>query len=105
MLECDKKGCAHNDSASRCHGLMRPEDVTHVAHRLGDQVLGLLPRVHCHLRVRCEGNDLHGDGVGMRRGVVRHDQDRRLAASIWACSASAISSKVIFGRLRRLAPW
>jgi hypothetical protein len=55
--------------------------------------------------VRCEGNDLHGDGVGMRRGVVRHDQDRRLAASIWACSASAISSKVIFGRLRRLAPW
>jgi len=31
-----------------CHGVMRPEEVAHVAHRLLNVVLRVLPRVEAH---------------------------------------------------------
>jgi len=52
-----------------------------MAHRLGDQVLGLLPGIHRHLRVRREVHDLYADRVRVRRRVVQHDQHRRLAGA------------------------
>ena len=64
-----------------CHRLMRPEELAHVAHRLGDQVLGILPGVDAHLGLRRETHGLHGHGVRVRRDVVRQDQYRRLAGA------------------------
>ena len=62
-----------------CHRVMRPEEGAHVAHRFGNLFLGLLPRVDAHFRLRRETRALHGDGVGVRRHIVRQDQDGRLA--------------------------
>jgi hypothetical protein len=39
-------------SAGGCHRLMSPEEVAHVLHRLGDQVLRLLPGIQRHLCLR-----------------------------------------------------
>ena len=40
-----------------CHGVMRPEEVAHVAHRLLNVVLGVLPRVDAHFSL---GRQTHG---------------------------------------------
>ena len=58
---------------------MRPEEGTYLAHRQGNPLLGLLPREHAHFGLRREHRGLHGDGVRMRRDIVRQDQDGRLA--------------------------
>ena len=63
------------------HRLMRPEEGADVAYRQRDLVLGVLPRVEAHLRVRRQMHRLHRDGVRVRRHVVRQDQDRRLAVA------------------------
>jgi len=57
-----------------CHGVMRPEEVAHLAHRLGNQVLGLLPGVDAYFGLRREAHNLHGHGIRVRRDVVRQDQ-------------------------------
>jgi len=56
-----------------------------------EQVLAATPRrkgewealaidgIDRHFGFRCQRRDLHGDRVRVRRGVVRHDQQRRLA--------------------------
>ena len=49
-----------------------------MAHRQGNPLLGLLPWVHAHFGLRREHRGLHGDGVRMRRDIVRQDQDGRL---------------------------
>jgi len=57
---------------------MRPEEGTHLAHRQGNPLLGLLPREHAHFGLRREHRGLHGDGVRMRRDIIRQDQQGRL---------------------------
>src|SRR5712691_5604468 len=57
-----------------CHGVMRPEEIAHLAHRVGNQVLGLLPGVNAYFGLRREAHNLHGHGVWVRRDVVRQDQ-------------------------------
>jgi hypothetical protein len=52
-----------------------------MTHRQRDLIRGVLPRVKAHLRVRREMHGFHGDGIWMRRHVVRQHQDRRLAAA------------------------
>src|SRR5215470_20372636 len=47
-------------SAGGCSGLMRPEEVAHMAHCLGNQVLGILPGVDAHFGLRRETHNLHG---------------------------------------------
>src|SRR5882672_4197755 len=58
---------------------MCPEEGTYLAHRQGNPLLGLLPREHAHFGLRREHCALHGDGVWMRRDVIRQDQYGRLA--------------------------
>jgi hypothetical protein len=50
-----------------------------MAHRLGNLVLGLLPRVEAHVGIRRETHDLHGHGVRVRGDVVRQYQYGPLA--------------------------
>jgi hypothetical protein len=57
-----------------CHGVMRPEEAAHVAHRLLNVVRGVLPRVEAHFSLGRQTRGLHGDGVRVRRDVVRQDQ-------------------------------
>ena len=45
------------------HGVMRPEEVAHLAHRLRNLVLGCLPGVDAHLGLRRQTHGLHGHGV------------------------------------------
>src|SRR5882724_796958 len=61
------------------HGSVRPKEVAHLAHRLGNQALRLLPGVEAHVGLRGQTHDLHGYGVWVRRDVVRQDQYRCLA--------------------------
>jgi hypothetical protein len=58
---------------------MCPEEGTYLAHRQGNPLLGLLPREHAHFGVWREHRGLHGDGVRMRRDIIRQDQYGRLA--------------------------
>ena len=60
---------------------MRPEERADLAHRQGNPLLGLLPRKHAHFGLRREHRGLHGDGVRMRRDIVRQDQHGRLAVA------------------------
>ena len=61
-------------SAGGCCGLMRPEEVAHMAYCLGNQVLGIFPGVDAHFRLRRETYDLHGYGVRVRRDIVRQQR-------------------------------
>src|SRR5262245_36115691 len=54
-----------------CHGVMRPEEGAHVAHRQRNLLLGGLPGIEAHLGVRREMHTLHSHGVWVRRNVVR----------------------------------
>src|SRR3989442_1394632 len=63
-------GATPPSSVGGCHGVMRPEEVAHLAHCLGNQVLGLLPGVDAHVGLRREAHDLHGHGVRVRRDIV-----------------------------------
>src|SRR5216683_3655318 len=58
---------------------MSPEKGTNLAHRQGNPLLGLLPRENAHFGIWREHRRLHGDGVRMRRNVIRQDQHGRLA--------------------------
>ena len=58
---------------------MCPEKRTYLADRKGNSLLGLLPRVDAHFGLWREHRALHGDGVRVRRDVIRQDQYRRLA--------------------------
>src|ERR1700730_2323870 len=58
---------------------MCPEEGTYLAHRQRNPLLGLLPREHTHFGVWREHRGLHGDGVRMRRDIIRQDQYGRLA--------------------------
>src|SRR5262249_38703315 len=51
---------------------MRSEEGTDLAHRQGDSLLGLLPRVDAYFRLRREHCALHRHGVRMRWDIVRH---------------------------------
>ena len=51
----------------------------YLAHRQGNPLLGLLPREHAHFGVWREHRGLHGDGVRMRRDIIRQDQYGRVA--------------------------
>ena len=42
-----------------CHRVMRPEEVAHLAHRVGNQVLGLLPGVDAYFGLWREAHHLH----------------------------------------------
>jgi hypothetical protein len=57
---------------------MRPEEGMYLAHRQGNPLLGFLPRVDAYFGIRREHRSLHGDGVGMRRDIIRQDQYGRL---------------------------
>src|ERR1700687_2673457 len=67
-----------NNSLSR-NRMMCPKEGTYLAHRQGNPLLGLLPREDAHFGIWREHRGLHGDGVGMRRDIIRQDQDGRLA--------------------------
>ncbi len=45
-----------------------------LTHRQRDSVLGFFPREHAHFGLWREHRALHGDGVGVRRDLVRQDQ-------------------------------
>ncbi len=53
----------------------------YLAHRYGNALFGLLPRVHAHFGLRRKHRALQGDGVRMRRDIVGQDQYGRLAIS------------------------
>jgi hypothetical protein len=58
------------------HRLSRPvrfEEGMDLAHSQGNPLFGLLPRVDAHLGFRREHRALHGDGVRVRRNIVRQD--------------------------------
>ena len=50
-----------------------------LAHRQGNSLLGFFPGEDAHLGFWREHRALQGDGVWVRRDVVRQDQDRILA--------------------------
>ena len=53
------------------HRPIRPQERADVAHRERNLVRRILPRVKAHLRVRREMHGFHGDGIRVRRHVVR----------------------------------
>src|SRR5579864_4651543 len=59
--------------------LMRPEKRMDLAHCQRNPLFGLFPREDAHFSFRREHRAFHGGGVGVRRHVVRQDQDRVLA--------------------------
>src|SRR4029077_2985529 len=67
------------DEHRRLSRAMSPEEGMYLAHRQGNPLLGLLPREHAHFGVWREHRSFHGDGVRMRRDIVRQDQYGRLA--------------------------
>jgi hypothetical protein len=87
-------------SAGSGHRLMRPEKVAHMAHRLGNPVLGLLPRVDAHFGLRSETHDLHGHSVWVRRDVVRAVPGRGARAAPEA--RGVIAPPGVHGRRPRL---
>src|SRR5216683_3520978 len=58
---------------------MSPEEGTNLAYRQGNPLLGLLPREHAHFGIWREHRGLHGDGIRMRRDIIRQDKYGRLA--------------------------
>ena len=52
-----------------------------LAHRQGNSFLGFFPGEDAHLGFWREHRALHGDGVWVRRDVVRQDQDRVLTTT------------------------
>ncbi|HWN49728.1 MAG TPA: hypothetical protein VNO18_07860 [Xanthobacteraceae bacterium] len=50
---------------------MRPEEGTDLAHRQRNPLLRFLPRVNAYLGIRREHRGLHGNGVGMRRDIIK----------------------------------
>src|SRR6266516_5102914 len=76
-----RDGATPSGSVGDRYRLMRPEEGADVAHRQRDLVLGVLPRVQAHLRVRREMHGLHRDGGRVPRHVVRQDQYLRLAVA------------------------
>src|SRR6185312_3824417 len=53
---------------------MRLKEGTYLAHRQRNPLLGLLPWEYTHLGLWREHRGLHGDGVRMRRDIIRQDQ-------------------------------
>jgi hypothetical protein len=77
-----------------------------MAHRLGNQVLGILPGVDAHFGLWREVYGLHGHGVRVPRDVVRQDQDGRLARTheIARFTTGQFStSKWLYGKRQELA--
>jgi hypothetical protein len=52
---------------------MRSEEGTYLAHRQGNPLRWLFPWEHAHFGLRREHRGLHGDGVWMRRDIIRQD--------------------------------
>src|SRR5438094_10417637 len=61
------------------HRLVRPQEGAHLVDRLLEQVLRLSPRKYRRLRSRRERGNVHGRLIGVRRRVVRRNEERRLA--------------------------
>jgi hypothetical protein len=57
---------------------MRSEEGTNLTHCQWYPLFGLLPREHAYFSVRRQHCGLHGDGVRVRRNVIRQDQYRCL---------------------------
>src|SRR5580658_8492363 len=67
------------NSDRRLSRVVRPEEGMYLAHRQGNPLLGLFPREYAHFGLWREHRGLHGDGVRMRRDIIRQDLYRRLA--------------------------
>src|SRR5258706_3689462 len=63
------------------HRPMRAHERAYLAHRERNTLPGLLPRIEAHFGLRCEHRRFHGDGVRVRRNVVRQHQYGRLAVA------------------------
>ena len=60
---------------------MRLQESAHVAHCQRDPVFGFFPGVEAHLRPPCKRCRFHDGGIRMSRGVIRQDQNGRLAGA------------------------
>src|SRR5439155_5052630 len=74
-------GAVRDDSATGRHRLVRPQKRAHLVDRLLEQVLRLSPGKYRRLGLRRERGNVHGRLIGVRRRVVRHHEEWRLAGS------------------------
>src|SRR2546426_4347481 len=73
-------GCCEASPTWR-HRLVRPQEGAHLVDRLLEQVLRLSPGKYRRLGLRRERGNVHGRLIGVRRRVVRHHEEWRLAGS------------------------
>jgi len=70
-------------SSSSSLRTMRPEERAYLAYGERNSFRRLLPRVHADLGLRREHRAFHGNGVWMRRDVIRQDEHGRLLKTLY----------------------